>query len=45
MDADRLTRWLSLGANIAVLAGILFRAASGEDLTPKELFQFRQRPS
>ncbi len=26
MDSDRLNRWVSLGANIAVLAGILFLA-------------------
>jgi len=27
MDTDRLNRWLTLGANIAVLVGILFLAA------------------
>ena len=27
MDSDRLNRWLTLGANIAVLVGILFLAA------------------
>ena len=85
MDTGRLTRWLTLGANIAVLVGILllvmelqqnrdmmraqtrhelsmgivdllqvpasneqlasilYRAAAGEELTPKELFQFRLR--
>ena len=26
MDSDRLNRWMTLGANIAVLAGILFLA-------------------
>ena len=27
MNADRLNRWLTLGANIAVLVGIFFIAA------------------
>lgn len=85
MDSERLTRWLTLGANLAVLVGILllvvelnqnrdmmraqirhelasgivdllqvaasneqladvmFRAHSGEELTPRELFQFQLR--
>ena len=85
MDSERLTRWLTLGANLAVLVGILllvvelnqnrdmmraqirhelasgivdllqvaasneqladvmFRAHSGEELTPTELFQFQLR--
>jgi hypothetical protein len=85
MDSDRLTRWLTLGANLGVLVGIIlliveldqnrgmmraqtrhemamgivdllqtpasneqladlmFRAKSGEELTPRELFQFQLR--
>ncbi len=31
MDTEKLTRWLTLGANIAILAGIVFLA-----------FEFRQ---
>ena len=27
MDSDRLNRWLSLGANVGVLVGIIFLAA------------------
>ena len=85
MDSDRLNRWLTLGANIGVLVGIvllivelnqnrdmmraqtrhdlaagivdllqvaasneqlaevMYRAESGEELTPKELYQFNTR--
>ena len=85
MDSDRLTRWLTLGANFGVLVGLLllivelnqnrdmmraqirhelaagivellqvpasneqladvmYRAHSGEELTPRELFQFHLR--
>lgn len=85
MESDRLTRWLTLGANLGVLLGIIlliveldqnrdmmraqirhelamgivdllqvpasneqladvmFRASSGEEITPRELFQFQMR--
>jgi hypothetical protein len=85
MDSDRLARWLTLGANLGVLAGIIlliveldqnrdmmraqtrhelamgivdllqvpasneqladvmYRANSGEDITPRELYQFHLR--
>ncbi len=85
MDKDRLNRWLTLGANLGVLVGILllilelgqnremmraqtrhelamgivdllltpasneqladlmYRAKSGEEMTPTELYQFRLR--
>jgi hypothetical protein len=85
VDSERLTRWLTVGANLGVLVGIIlliveldqnrdmmraqtrhelsmgivdllqtpasneqladlmFRAKSGEELTPRELFQFQMR--
>jgi hypothetical protein len=85
MDSDRLARWLTLGANLGVLAGIIlliveldqnrdmmraqtrhelamgivnllqvptsneqladvmYRANSGDDITPRELYQFHLR--
>ncbi|MGI9249357.1 MAG: hypothetical protein ACR2QI_10100 [Woeseiaceae bacterium] len=85
MDSDRLARWLTVGANVGVLIGIIlliveldqnrdmmraqtrhelamgivdllqipasneqladlmYRANSGEEITPRELFQFQMR--